>query len=112
LVVLDMYQAAGAIWRQEIITKPSGRKTSHVGLACKERQKNILLVRIREKSEIVSVSCWYKSLCRICAVMPIDFSCVEVRHHRSSYITHYLNVTVASKNFLSSSSLMMRNHII
>ena len=107
-----MHQAAGACWKQEIITKPSGRKTSHVGLACGEHQKNLLLVRIREKSENVSVSGWHKSLFRICAVMPVDLPCVEVRHHESSYITHYLNIRVASKHFLSSSSLMMCNDII
>lgn len=84
MVVLDMHQAAGSSWKQEIITKLSGWKTSYVGLACKERQKHLLLVRIREKSENVSVSGWHKSLCLICTVVPIDLTCVEVRHHESS----------------------------
>lgn len=110
-MVLDMHQAAGASWKQEI-TKPSGRKTSHVGLSCAERQKNLVLVRKREKWENVSVSGWHKFLCRICAVMSIDLLCVEVRHHESSYTIHCLNVTVASNRFLSSSSLMMCNYII
>ena len=99
MVVLDMHQAPRASWKQEIITRPSGRKTAHVGLACKERQNNLLLVWIREQSENVSVSGWHKSLCRICAVMPTDVPCVEVRHHESSYILRYLNVYSGFQTF-------------
>ena len=102
-----MHQAPGANWKQEIITRPIERKTAHVELACKERHKNLLLVRIREQSENISVSGWHKYLCRMCAVMPIDLPCVQVRRQEVSYIIRYLNVTVASKHFLSSLSLMV-----
>jgi hypothetical protein len=94
-----MHQAAGASWKQEIVIKPSGRKTSDVGHACKGHQKNLLLIRVCENSENVPVYGWHKSICRTYAIMPIDAPCIVVSHHVSSCVIRYLNVTSGFQAF-------------